>query len=171
MQYLYEVIPHLTEGIRWKMTDKMKRWQGWDSSHTMAVGIVNLYNKFVEWCLLSCLIHKSSDSAILFLGIYVLVAQLWESCKPMDCSRPGSSLHRILQARILEWVALLGLSPMEICPCVHQRHVHVHHCGWKTATMLINGHTEWWNFEIATHGMNNQDDLQPNPKSEWSSET
>ena len=26
-------------------------------------------------------------------------------CDPMDCSPPGSSVHRILQARILEWVA------------------------------------------------------------------
>ena len=27
-------------------------------------------------------------------------------CDPMDCSPPGSSVHRILQARILEWVAM-----------------------------------------------------------------
>ena len=27
-------------------------------------------------------------------------------CDPMDCSLPGSSFHRILQARILEWVAI-----------------------------------------------------------------
>ena len=27
-------------------------------------------------------------------------------CNPMDCSPPGSSVHRILQARILEWVAI-----------------------------------------------------------------
>ena len=27
-------------------------------------------------------------------------------CKPMDCSPPGSSVHGILQARILEWVAM-----------------------------------------------------------------
>ena len=27
-------------------------------------------------------------------------------CGPMDCSPPGSSVHGILQARILEWVAL-----------------------------------------------------------------
>ena len=26
-------------------------------------------------------------------------------CNPMDCSLPGSSIHGILQARILEWVA------------------------------------------------------------------
>ena len=27
-------------------------------------------------------------------------------CNPMDCSLPGSSVHGILQARILEWVAV-----------------------------------------------------------------
>ena len=27
-------------------------------------------------------------------------------CDPMDCSLPGFSVHRILQARILEWVAI-----------------------------------------------------------------
>ena len=35
-------------------------------------------------------------------------------CGSMDCSPPGSSVHRILQARILEWVAMLssrGSSP------------------------------------------------------------
>ena len=29
-------------------------------------------------------------------------------CDPMDCSAPGSSVHGILQARILEWVAMLS---------------------------------------------------------------
>ena len=35
-------------------------------------------------------------------------------CKPMDCSLPGSSAHRILQARIPEWMAMpspLGYLP------------------------------------------------------------
>ena len=27
-------------------------------------------------------------------------------CDPMDCNLPGSSVHGILQARILEWVAI-----------------------------------------------------------------
>ena len=27
-------------------------------------------------------------------------------CDPMDCSPPGSSIHGIFQARILEWVAI-----------------------------------------------------------------
>ena len=30
---------------------------------------------------------------------------MFNSCDPMDCSLPGSSVHRIFQARILEWVA------------------------------------------------------------------
>ena len=35
------------------------------------------------------------------------VAQLCLTlCNPMDCSLPGSSLHGILQARVLEWVAI-----------------------------------------------------------------
>ena len=28
-------------------------------------------------------------------------------CDPMDCSPPGSSIHGILQARVLEWVAIV----------------------------------------------------------------
>ena len=27
-------------------------------------------------------------------------------CDPMDCSLPGSSVHGISQARLLEWVAI-----------------------------------------------------------------
>ena len=38
-------------------------------------------------------------------------AKLLQSCltlrNPMDCSPPGSSVHGILQARILDWVAIL----------------------------------------------------------------
>ena len=37
----------------------------------------------------------------------VLIAQLCLTlCDPTDCSLPGSSVHAILQARILEWVAI-----------------------------------------------------------------
>ena len=37
----------------------------------------------------------------------MLVVQLCPTlCDPMDCSLPGSSVHEIHQARILEWVAV-----------------------------------------------------------------
>ena len=34
-------------------------------------------------------------------------------CDPVDCSPPGFSVHGILQARILEWIAILGFSRQE----------------------------------------------------------
>ena len=37
----------------------------------------------------------------------VLVAQSYPTlCGPMDCNPPGSSVHGILQSRILDWVAI-----------------------------------------------------------------
>ena len=32
-------------------------------------------------------------------------------CDPMDCSPPGSSVYGILQARILQWVAMTSIGP------------------------------------------------------------
>ena len=47
---------------------------------------------------------------LLVFGCYYYCAKLLQSCltlcDPMDCSPPGSSVHGILQARILEWVAM-----------------------------------------------------------------
>ena len=42
-------------------------------------------------------------------------------CNPRDCSPPGSSVHGILQARILEWVAISssrGSSPLRNRTCI-----------------------------------------------------
>ena len=43
----------------------------------------------------------------------VVLAQLSQLCPslcdPLDCGPPGSSVHGILQARILEWVAIFLL--------------------------------------------------------------
>ena len=41
------------------------------------------------------------------LKVKVLIAQLYPTlCNLIDCSPPGSSVHGILQARILDWVAI-----------------------------------------------------------------
>ena len=47
-------------------------------------------------------------SVILYCeSVKVLVAQSCPTlCGPMDCSLLGSSVHGILQARILKWVAI-----------------------------------------------------------------
>ena len=40
--------------------------------------------------------------------VSVLVAQSRQTlCDPVDCKPPSSSVHGILQTRILEWVAIL----------------------------------------------------------------
>ena len=39
-------------------------------------------------------------------GVCVSLQSCLTLCNPVDCSLPGSSVHGILQARILEWVAM-----------------------------------------------------------------
>ena len=41
------------------------------------------------------------------IGLYLTVCSVMsDSCDPMDCGPPGFSVHGLLQARILEWVAI-----------------------------------------------------------------
>ena len=47
------------------------------------------------------------DHTVLATGMQAKVLQLCPAlCNPMDCSLLGSSVHGILQARIVEWVAM-----------------------------------------------------------------
>ena len=49
--------------------------------------------------LIFCIVNESESESE--------VAQLCLTlCDPMDCSLPGSSVHGIFQARILEWIAI-----------------------------------------------------------------
>ena len=58
---------------------------------------VNLLNKFYH--------HKFMIVTV--PGLCCLVAKSCLTfCDPVDCSPPGSSVHEISQARILEWVAI-----------------------------------------------------------------
>ena len=57
----------------------------------------------------SCLALDNCIVRKVFFFFKVLVAQSCPTlCDPMDHSPPGSSVHRILQARTLEWVAMLS---------------------------------------------------------------
>ena len=49
-----------------------------------------LYITYITLCAVLCLVTHSCPTL----------------CNPMDYSPPGSSVHGILQARILEWVAM-----------------------------------------------------------------
>ena len=65
-------------------------------------------DKFLEIFNLSRLNHDKSgilNRLVTSKKTEVKVAQSCLTlCDPMDCSPPGSSVHGILQARILEWV-------------------------------------------------------------------
>ena len=53
--------------------------------------------------------------------VFSVTSIMSDSLDPMDCSPPGSSVHGILQARILEWVAMpssRGSSPPRDQTCI-----------------------------------------------------
>ena len=58
--------------------------------------------------------HTQSGIAFVVVVVALVTQSCSTLCDPMDCSLPGSSVHGILQARILEWVAMIssrGSSP------------------------------------------------------------
>ena len=60
-------------------------------------------------CLLQCMKAKSERK----------VSQLYLTLSdPMDCSLPGSSIHGIFQARVLEWGAIAFSDPPDY-PCLN----------------------------------------------------
>ena len=52
------------------------------------------------------LLGYTSSCDILFSGESEVAQSCPTLCDPMDCNSPGSSVHGIFQARVLEWVAI-----------------------------------------------------------------
>ena len=65
-------------------------------------------------CLLQCMKVKSES-------------EVTQSCltlsNPMDCSLPGSSIHGIFQARVLEWGAI-AFSEISATPSIYILHIY-----------------------------------------------
>ena len=81
------------------------------------------------------------------VSIYVLVSQSCLTlCDPVNCSPPGSSVHGILQARILEWIAI----PFSRGSSWPRDQIQVSHIGgrfftiWVTRWMWELNHKEGW---------------------------
>src|SRR5574341_1868764 len=55
-------------------------------------------------------------------------------CNPVDCSPPGSSVHAILQARILEWVAM-PFSRGSSCQALNLHLLHLLH--WQAGFLPL----------------------------------
>ena len=59
------------------------------------------------------------------------------SCDPMDCGPPGSSVYGILQARILEWTAI-SFSILMMCKFKDLLDIVVlEHLGWKISSLHL----------------------------------
>ena len=72
-----------------------------------------LRQKAIAHCAAIIILHtlrNQKKCVIHFIVIFVLCAKLLQSCltlcSPSNCSLPGSSVHGILQARTLDWVAI-----------------------------------------------------------------
>ena len=64
--------------------------------HFELFSVINCFQKHFKHCIISY-----------FFNVFCLVAQSCLTlCNPMDCRLPGFSAHGILQARIMEWVAI-----------------------------------------------------------------
>ena len=95
-----------------------------------------------------------SQSPFWCLHVCVVVAESCLTlCDPMDCSSPGSSVHGILQARILEWVAS-PFSKRSSRPrdqtqvsCCRQIVYHLSHQGRPHSTLQYNTILQWPNFD------------------------
>ena len=67
----------------------------------------------MEYMSLPGYLRTKSSRRVILMVLYVCACMHAKSlqlcltlCNPMDCSQPGSSVHRVLQARILGWVAM-----------------------------------------------------------------
>ena len=72
-----------------------------------------LRHKAIAHCAAIIILHTLSNQKtcmIHFILVFVLCAKSLQSCltpcNPRNCSRPGSSVHGILRARTLDWVAI-----------------------------------------------------------------
>ena len=87
---------HVTPKCKCKIEKKMRRKKG-------------AFPKFtLHWLSLRC--HHLGDffrnKFYCFCCCYLVAKSCPSLCYPMDCSPTGSSVHGILQVRILEWVAI-----------------------------------------------------------------
>ena len=101
----------------WDVKTAKKEW--------LSLGQGVLHKGFKGW-LGVCLLAKSLQSCLTL-------------CDPMGCSSPGSSVHEILQERILEWIVISSSrgssqskdwTPFSYVSCIGRRVLyHQHHLG------------------------------------------
>ena len=79
---------------------RLKREDGWLSEKKCVLGLqATLWKYLIQQVALL-------DNTWLIVVCYLVTQSFLILCDTMDCSPPGSSVREILQARILEWVAI-----------------------------------------------------------------
>ena len=89
--------------VLWTSTDFVRQVNFW----------IYLQRYFKLWhkvCKMACFFFLKLNNCIKVQACMYVCAKLLQLCltlcNPMDCRVPGSTLHGILQVRILEWVAI-----------------------------------------------------------------
>ena len=77
----------------WKCQQIWKTHQDWKRSVFIPVPKKGNAKEYSDYCTIAPISHVKS------------LSHIW-LCDPMDYSLPGSSVHGIFQARVLEWVAI-----------------------------------------------------------------
>ena len=102
----YQRLPanHQKLGKRSRIDLPSQPSKGANPSDTQTSSLQNYENiHFCLWCFVTAAFPNESS----FIPVCVLVTQSCPNlCNPTDCSLPGFSVHGILQATTLEWLAL-----------------------------------------------------------------
>ena len=120
-----------------------------DSITAILLWLQNLKELCVRsWVLIGILCSRNHTSRIRFcayfkgLIIYIVSHSVMSSSfNPVDCSPPGSSAHGILQARILEWVAIQFSIRQRInqCPLAFQASYQAEHNASRLSASKLPG--------------------------------
>ena len=134
-----------------KLGSREKRWERvslyLQIGHSL-VGKTNNYSAYSNLSLqgtprpLKNLLPPHSSSGIPGMQGCSVTQSCLTRCNHMDCSPPGSSVHGILQARALEWVAISSSQGFSLTQGSHPSLLRLQHCRqilyqWATWEALV----------------------------------
>ena len=138
-----------------KKKKKKKKQRLWFSLHTTLILLIRHLDSERECGLFQvtqfycdckvCHQHCHSSSSELYMHAKSLQSCL-TLCDPMDCSLPASSVHGILQARILEWVAISFSRGSQSRDPTQVSHIAGRFFTFKPPAAGIKLHTAWENY-------------------------
>ena len=80
---------------------------GWYPHQLISSGNRSLiFHIFGGWNYCGGILSLSTSGWVFLLPVCSVAQPCSILCSPMDCSSPGSSVHGIFQARVLEWIAI-----------------------------------------------------------------